>query len=74
LRGMLCAVGADAVSLSYDVVRPQDVEQAHAVGVAVALVEMWRPDFDLAQRLGVDIVSWGNPQEAKQRLGYAVSS
>jgi len=74
LRGMLCAVGADAVSLSYDVVRPQDVEQAHAVGIAVALVEMWRPDFDLAQRLGVDIVSWGNPQEAKQRLGYAVSS
>jgi hypothetical protein len=73
LRGMLQAVGADAVSLSYDVVRPQDIEHAHALGVAVALVEMWHPDFVMAHRLAVDIVSWGNPYEAKQQLGYAVS-
>ena len=73
LPGMLKAVGADAVSLSYDLVRPDDVEQAHAQGVAVAMVEMWQPDFDLAVRLGVDIVSWGDPNEARKALGYETS-
>ena len=73
LGGMLRAVGADAVSLSYDLLRPSDVAQAHAAGVAVALVEMWHADFAMAHRLEVDIVSWGNPQEAKQQLGYAIS-
>jgi glycerophosphoryl diester phosphodiesterase len=69
LRGMLESVGADCVSLSYDLIRPGDVEQAHALGVAVALVEMWQPDFDFVTRSGADIVSWGDPAEARRRLG-----
>jgi len=68
LQGMLKAASVDAISLSYDLVRPSDIEQAHALGIAVALVEMWQPDFDLAKNLGVDIVSWGNPKEAKEHL------
>ena len=40
----------------------------HALGVAITLAESWQPDFDFAARSGVDIVSWGNPTEAKQKL------
>jgi len=71
LPGVLKSTGADCVSLSYDLIRPGDVEQAHALGVAVVLAEMWQPDFDFVARSGVDIVSWGDPAEARRQLGYA---
>jgi hypothetical protein len=32
---------------------------------------MWQPDFDFVARSGVDIVSWGDPAEAKRRLDDA---
>ena len=67
-REMIQACRADCVSLSYDLMRPGDVEQLHALGVAIALAEMWQPDFDFAARSGVDIVSWGDPTEAKRKL------
>jgi glycerophosphoryl diester phosphodiesterase len=71
LPAALTAARVDCVSLSYDLIRPEDVEQAHALGVAVTLAEMWQPDFDFAIRSGVDIVSWGDPAEAKRRLDSA---
>jgi glycerophosphoryl diester phosphodiesterase len=71
LPAALTAARVDCVSLSYDLIRPDDVEQMHALGVAVTLAEMWQPDFDFVARSGVDIVSWGDPAEAKHRLGDA---
>ena len=68
LPATIQACRADCVSLSYDLIRPGDVEQVHALGVAITLAEMWQPDFDFAVRSGVDIVSWGNPTVAKQKL------
>jgi len=59
---------ADCVSLSYDLVRPGDVAQMHALGVAVVLAEMWQPDFAFVKNSGADMVSWGDPREAKQTL------
>lgn len=68
------ACRADCVSLSYDLIRPADVEQLHARGVAVMLAELWQPDFDFAIRLGVDIVSWGDPAQARRGLDEAERS
>ena len=61
------------MSLSYDLIRSGDVEQVHALGVAIMLAEMWQPDFDFVRKMGVDMVSWGDPIEAKQQLGYVVT-
>lgn len=60
---------ADAVSFTYGVVRPSDVEQVHHAGVAVNLSEMWRPDFEMVKNLDVDMVSWSDPNEARRMLG-----
>lgn len=68
------ACRADCVSLSYDLIRPADVEQLHARGIAVMLAEMWQPDFDFAIRLGVDIVSWGDPTQARRGLDESARS
>ncbi len=68
LTDALKASRADCVSLSYDLIRPRDVEQVHALGVAITLAELWQPDFDFVARSGVDMVSWGDPAEAKQKL------
>ncbi|MEW5718391.1 MAG: hypothetical protein AB1817_07195, partial [Chloroflexota bacterium] len=68
LTDALKACHADCVSLSYDLIRPGDVEQVHALGIAIALAELWQPDFDFVARSGVDIVSWGDPAQAKQKL------
>ena len=68
LADVLRSSQADAVSLSYDLICQQDVEQMRRIGVAVALVEMWQPDFERAVELDVDIVSWGNPEQAKEEI------
>jgi glycerophosphoryl diester phosphodiesterase len=68
LPAALQAARVDCVSLSYDLIRPSEVEQAHALGIAITLVGMWQPDFDFVTRSGVDMVSWGDPAEAKRRL------
>jgi len=66
----LRSIQVDAVSLTYGVVRPSDVEEVHRAGVAAIMAEMWRPDFMAVLNLGLDMVSWGNPLEAKRALGY----
>ncbi|MCI0477282.1 MAG: hypothetical protein L0Y55_13620, partial [Anaerolineales bacterium] len=68
LAETICACRADCVSLSYDLIRPADVEQLHARGVAVMLAEMWQPDFGFAIHSGVDLVSWGDPAQARRGL------
>lgn len=68
LPSVVRAARADCVSLSYDLMRPDDVEQMHALGVAVVLAEMWQPDFAFVQNSGADMVSWGDPREAQLRL------
>jgi glycerophosphoryl diester phosphodiesterase len=65
---LLQAIPADAVSLSYDLICDEDVVKVQESGMGVALVEMWQPDFERAMQLGVDIVSWGDPGEAKAAL------
>jgi glycerophosphoryl diester phosphodiesterase len=69
LPSVIRAARADCVSLSYDLLRPGDVAQMHDLGVAIALAEMWQADFAFAQSSGVDIVSWGDPAEARRALG-----
>lgn len=68
--GYLKSIQVDAVSLTYGVVRPADVEAVHRAGVAAIMAEMWQPDFMSVLNLGMDLVSWGNPLEARRALGY----
>ena len=68
LPALLCACRCDGVSMSYDLIRPGDIQQAHALGVAVTLGDMFRPDFAFARTCGADIVSWGDPLEARQAI------
>jgi glycerophosphoryl diester phosphodiesterase len=68
LPAALQSVGADCVSLSYDLIRPGDVEEMHSLGVAVVLADLWQPDFDFVIESGADMVSWGDPAEAKRKL------
>ncbi len=68
LPGLVRAVGADCVPLSYGIMRPGDVQEMHAMGVAVVLADLWKFDIDFVKNSGVDMVSWGNPVEAKRGL------
>jgi glycerophosphoryl diester phosphodiesterase len=68
LLEVVLASQADAVSLSYDLICQEDVDQMRTHGIAVAMVEMWQPDFLRAVELDVDIVSWGNPKQAKEAI------
>ena len=60
---------ADAISISYGIARPTDIEEIHRAGVAVIMGEMWRPDFELVKNLGLDMVSWSDPNQAREMLG-----
>lgn len=64
----LQAIRADSVSISYGMFRPQDVEELHAVGIAVALSSVWNPNTDLFHTLDIDIFNHGNPAEARKIL------
>ncbi len=66
----LRSIMVDAVSLTYGVARLSDVEEVHRAGVAAIMAEMWQPDFLAVLNLGMDMVSWGNPLEARRALGY----
>jgi len=63
----------DAISLSYGIARPADVEEIHRAGVAVIMGEMWRPDFGLVKSLDLDMVSWSNPNEARKMLDQEIN-
>ena len=58
----------DAISLSYGIARPADVEEIHRAGVAVIMGEMWRPDYEMIKNLGLDIFSSSDPAQARKML------
>src|SRR5574339_517373 len=61
-------IHADGVSLSYGMFHPVDVEQIHAIGAFVSLIQLWNLDSDLFETLDIDIFSHGNPAEARKIL------
>lgn len=64
----LQGIKADSVSVSYGILCPEDIEQFHSVGVAVTLVEYWNRDGNLLRKFDIDILSAGNPIEARHIL------
>lgn len=69
----LQSIGADCVSIAYDLFRPIDVVESHAVGISVALGGLWNLEADIAS-LDIDIFSHDDPAEASRLLGYDVSA
>jgi glycerophosphoryl diester phosphodiesterase len=63
-------IKADCISVSYGILRPEDIERFHAFGAAVVLVEYWNADGDLLRKFDIDVLSCGSPQEAQRILGY----
>ena len=61
-------IKADCVSISYGILRPEDIEKFHEIGVAVTLVEYWNPDGILLQTFDIDVLSHGNPTKARKIL------
>jgi hypothetical protein len=64
----LRSIHANGVSLSYGAFRPIDVEQIHSTGAFVALNGLWNPNSDLFETLDIDVLSHGNPVEARRIL------
>jgi glycerophosphoryl diester phosphodiesterase len=61
-------IEADCVSVSYGILRPEDIEEFHSVGAAVVLVEYWNQNNDFFQRYDLDVLSCGNPIDARKIL------
>ena len=61
-------IKADCVSVSYGILRPEDIEKFHSKGTAVALAEYWNPDGGLLQKFDIDVFSYGNPAKAREIL------
>jgi glycerophosphoryl diester phosphodiesterase len=61
-------IKADCVSLSYGMLRPEDIEQIHSINTAVVLIEYWNQNSDWLQKFDIDVLSCGNPVEAKKFL------
>jgi glycerophosphoryl diester phosphodiesterase len=66
----LQGINADCVSISYGMLRPEDIERIHSVDIAVALGELWNPNVDLFQRYEIDVFTHGNPVEARMFLRH----
>lgn len=61
-------IKADCVSVSYGILRPDDIERFHSIDAAVVLVEYWNTDGVLFQKFDIDVLSCGSPQEARRIL------
>lgn len=61
-------IKADCVSVSYGILRPEDIKQFHDIGVAVVLVEYWNQNSDFFHQHEIDVLSCSNPLEAKRIL------
>jgi len=66
--GYLQKINADCVSISYGMLRPEDIEQLHATGIAIALIEFWNQNSDIFRQFDIDIISAGNPVDGKRIL------
>jgi len=63
-------IKADCVSLSYGLFRPEDIEQIHSIGAALALVQYWNQNGNLFQQHDIDVLSVGNPIDARKILNH----
>ena len=61
-------IRADCISVSYGILRPEDIAQFHSIGVAVVLVEYWNQNNEFFEHYEVDVLSCANPLEAKRIL------
>jgi glycerophosphoryl diester phosphodiesterase len=66
--GYLQKIKADCVSVSYGILRPEDIEQFHSIDAAVVLVEYWNTNGDLFQKFDIDVLSCSSPVEARKIL------
>lgn len=62
-------IKTDSISLSYGMLRPEDIEQLHSTGIAMALIEFWNQNSDLFHRYDIDVLSVGNPVDGRKILG-----
>jgi glycerophosphoryl diester phosphodiesterase len=63
-------IKADCVSVSYGMFHPVDLEQTHSIGAAVVLFGYWNQNSDLFQQHDIDVLSCGNPVEARKILNH----
>ncbi|MCI0556178.1 MAG: glycerophosphodiester phosphodiesterase [Anaerolineae bacterium] len=61
-------IKADCVSVSYGMLRPADIEQIHSIGAAMILIEYWNQNGELFQQYDIDVLSFGNPADARKIL------
>jgi glycerophosphoryl diester phosphodiesterase len=63
-------IKADCVSVSYGILRPEDIERFHSTGIAAVLVDYWNPDGDILENFDIDVLSCANPIEARKILNH----
>jgi len=61
-------IKADCVSVSYGMLRPEDIEQIHSIGAAMVLIEYWNQNSDIFQQHDIDVLSVGNHVESRKIL------
>jgi glycerophosphoryl diester phosphodiesterase len=61
-------IKADCVSVSYGLFRPEDIQQIHSIGAALALIQYWNHSNELFQQYDIDMLSVGNPVDARKIL------
>ena len=68
LAEYLQKIKADCLSVSYGLFHPEDIEQIHSVDVALALIGYWNQTSELFQQYDIDVLSVGNPVDARKIL------
>ena len=63
-------IKADCVSLSYGLLRPEDIEKIHSMGSAVVLIEYWNQTSDIFRQYDIDVLSVGNPVDGRRILEH----
>jgi len=63
-------IKADCLSVSYGLFRPEDIEQIHSIGAALVLIDYWNQNSDLFQQYDIDVLSVGNPINARKILNH----
>jgi len=63
-------IKTDCLSVSYGLFRPEDIEQIHSIGAALALVGFWNQNNELFQQYDIDMFSVGNPIDARKILNF----
>ena len=61
-------IQADCLSVSYGLFRPEDITQIHSSGAALVLIDYWNQNNELFQQYDIDVLSVGNPVDARKIL------